>query len=120
MFLNIPHGDAITVHSTQQQATFIYDVNQVAVIHLLKYFYPQVLERKYSGDAMHYGFVCENLGQSVLGDLFQAGRADGTVGRNITLTLAQGIIHLGAFPVPGGYKCGDLALQVGGVSNLRQ
>jgi hypothetical protein len=28
-------------------------------------------------------------------------------------------VHLG-HPVPGGYKYGDLALQVGGVSNPRQ
>jgi hypothetical protein len=31
-------------------------------------------------------------------------------------SLGLKLVH----PVPGGYKYGDLALQVGGVSNLRQ
>jgi hypothetical protein len=30
------------------------------------------------------------------------------------------LLDLRFSPVPGGYKYGDLALQVGGVSNLRQ
>jgi hypothetical protein len=53
----------------------------------------------------------------------EAGSNSSTVALRVVGGDEKGTQCLGiqpGHPVPGGYKYGDLALQVGGVSNLRQ
>jgi hypothetical protein len=60
-------------------------------------------------------------------ELFEHNRNGVFCGSTVALRVVGGDVKgtqsLGAYlghPVPGGYKYGDLALHVGGVSNLRQ
>jgi hypothetical protein len=53
----------------------------------------------------------------------EAGSNTSTVALRVVGGGEKGTQCLGlqlCYPLPGGYKYGDLALQVGGVSNLRQ
>jgi hypothetical protein len=53
----------------------------------------------------------------------EAGSNTSTVALRVVKGDEKGIQSLGVWlgnPIPGGYEYGNLALQVGGVSNLRQ